>query len=182
MSTELKKAIANRLRAARKAAGYKTSSEAASSFNLPISTYSQYELAKRSINLEILLQFSQKLQINPFWLFTGKGDPYAKYDDGMPETILDKDIALQKNEDNKNYQYIDLFLLKKILFIIEDVVFDKSVGLSYQELIEYCFEVYNIVAHLTAPLAEKEKIINLTISSIKRVKEKNRKNINRKIS
>ena len=59
-------------------------------------------------------------------------------------------------------------MLRKVLFAAEPLFDDKSIKLSYQELINYCFDVYYIVSSLTADSIEKDKIINLTISSLKR--------------
>lgn len=171
MSTKLAEEIAKRLKAARKAAGYKSAKDFAISQNMPISTYSQHETGKRSINAELIITYSSRLQVNPYWLLTGNGDPYFGAIDQEKKAIIEQEsysISQEHTEKSNKYRLIDLDLLRKVLFAAEPLFDDTSIKLSYQELINYCFDVYDIVSTLTADSAEKEKIINLTISSLKR--------------
>jgi transcriptional regulator with XRE-family HTH domain len=176
MSIKLVEEIAKRLKASRKAAGYKSAKDFAISQNMPLSTYSQHETGKRSINAELIITYSSKLEINPYWLLTGKGDPYFGTIGPEKRAIIEQEnysITKESAKESDKYRQIDLDLLKKVLFAAEQLFNDKSVKLSYQELINYCFEVYDIVSTLTVDTMEKEKIINLTISSLKRGTIKN---------
>ncbi|HTM64452.1 MAG TPA: helix-turn-helix transcriptional regulator [Gammaproteobacteria bacterium] len=169
MSTSLVNEIASRLKSARKAAGYKSAKDFAIKQNIPVSTYSQHETGKRSINAELIIGYSSELQINPSWLLTGIDEPH----------VVDLDIHTtrgqnklssfsDKIEQSDKYRFVDFGLLKKVLLAIAPLLNDVSINLSYQELIDYCLEVYGIVSTLTISFSEKEKIINLTISSLKR--------------
>jgi transcriptional regulator with XRE-family HTH domain len=62
-----------RLRAARKAAGFKTAREFAYTHEIAQSTYSQYETGKRGFNAEAMVRFCRALNINAHWLLPGVG-------------------------------------------------------------------------------------------------------------
>ncbi|EKD71595.1 MAG: hypothetical protein ACD_46C00151G0002 [uncultured bacterium] len=169
MSTSLVNEIASRLKSARKAAGYKSAKDFAIKQNMPVSTYSQHETGKRSINAELIISYSSELQINPSWLLTGIDDPQAVDLDSQTTRGQNKLTSfLEKREQPDKYGFVDFNLLKKVLLAIAPLLNDASIKLSYQELIDYCLEVYGIVSTLTINFSEKEKIINLTISSLKR--------------
>ena len=72
MNITLTEKVGQRLRLARQAAGYKTARAFAQHFEIAQSTYSQYETGKRSFSVNILIRFSEFLDINPNWLLFGK--------------------------------------------------------------------------------------------------------------
>lgn len=154
MSLELTENIASRLKQARLSAGYKTAIDFARAHNIPVSTYAQHEAGKRSLHVELILTYSHSLNIDPYWLLTGQEPVNA---------IMGKTIQIKDNE----YKLMDIDLLKMVFNNAESLFKNKSIRLSYQELIDYCFDVYEIVSTLTADKEEKEKIIRLTISSVK---------------
>ncbi len=171
MPTELAKEIARRLKAARKAAGYKTARDFGSSHSIPPSTYAQHETGKRSINAELIINYSELLQVNPYWLLTGSGEPYfgtINYE--KKATISQENFSISQPflQESNQSEIFNVALLKKILFLAKTLFNDKSIPLSYEELINYCFDIYNIISTLTANETEKEKIINLTFASLKR--------------
>lgn len=59
-------------------------------------------------------------------------------------------------------------MLRKIFLSAHKLLESGEIQINYDELVDYCFEVYNIISTITADNMEKEKIINLTISSLKR--------------
>lgn len=67
-----------RLRAARKAAGFKTSKEFLKKHRVPASTWSQYESGARLPDDEILKSYSKIFAVSFDWLKTGKGKPYKQ--------------------------------------------------------------------------------------------------------
>jgi len=153
MTARLVETIALRLKAARKAAGFKSAKIFAASQHIPLSTYSQHETGKRSISAELIISYSDQLNVHPYWLLTGNGDPNLHF--VSPET-------------RGQFYKVNLDLLKKILLAIEPLLDDQSIALSYPALINYCFDIYAIVSTLSADATEIEKIISLTISSLKR--------------
>lgn len=154
---KLSNQIAERLRTARKNAGFRTAKDFAMFHDIPVSTYSQHETGKRNITPEIIITYCAKLEINPNWLLLGN-----------IESINTKHNLISTDHD-KNHAVVDLILLKNILIKGESLFANQVLNLSYQELINYCFDIYDIVASLTINLTEKEKIINLIISSYKNV-------------
>ncbi len=172
MSITLTEDIAKRLRAARKAAGFKAAKDFANQYSIPLSTYSQHETGKRSINAELIINYSSYFQINPYWLLTGNGEPFFGDEMKDRKAIIEREnfsISPKINQQQNKYNHqIDLALLKKILLAAEPLFEDKSLQLSYPGLIDHCFEIYDTVSTLAAEMEEKEKIIQLTLSSIRR--------------
>ncbi|MCC2666663.1 MAG: family transcriptional regulator [Gammaproteobacteria bacterium] len=76
MPTQLTEELSKRLRAARKAAGFKSAKEFAKEYGVPVSTYSQHETGKRSISSDLIMNYSAYFKINPSWLLTGEGEPF----------------------------------------------------------------------------------------------------------
>src|SRR5262245_24069649 len=138
MPTGLINDIAKRLRSARKAAGYGTAKKFAVNHSIPTSTYSQYEAGKRSLSANLIMLYSRLFQVNPHWLLTGDGHPYS----GITIDEDKKDILVQENF---FFKADDLSMLKKI-FLIAEPLFSIPTKLSYQELIDYCFEIHSIVS------------------------------------
>jgi transcriptional regulator with XRE-family HTH domain len=171
MQIKLKEEIAKRLKAARKAAGFKSAKDFAKTRSIPLSTYSQHETGKRSINAELIISYSSQFQVNPSWLLTGDGEPYFEDNQKDKIAIIDREIfsiSPKMQEKPNQYHHSDLELLKKILLMAGPFFEDKSIKLSYSELIHHCFEIYDSVSRLTADTEEKDKIINLTLSTLKR--------------
>lgn len=169
MPIQLTEDIAKRVRAARKAAGFKAAKDFATQYHIPLSTYSQHETGKRSINAELILNYSSYLNINPCWLLTGSGEPFFSENQKDKKAIIEREtfsISHKVNED-QNRSPQDLGLLKKILLAAEYLFEDKSHKLSFAGLINHCFEIYDAVSTLSADNDEKDKIIQLTLSAIK---------------
>lgn len=66
-----------RLRAARKAAGFKTSKSLVKKHKIPASTYSQHESGARTPDDDTLKFYSKIFSVNFDWLRDGKGLPYS---------------------------------------------------------------------------------------------------------
>jgi transcriptional regulator with XRE-family HTH domain len=171
MPTQLTEELSKRLRAARKAAGFKSAKEFAKEYGVPVSTYSQHETGKRSISSDLIMDYSAYFKIKPCWLLTGEGEPFLVEGQKDKKAIIAREvfsISPNVNENHIKYQHIDLALLKRILLAAETLFEDESVKLSYSGLIHHCFDIYDTVSTLNADAEEKDKIINLTLSSIKR--------------
>ena len=67
--------IGARLRAARKAAGFKTSLAFCEKFTIPSSTYSQNESGVKAPRTEALKKYAECLGVNFEWLKSGIGEP-----------------------------------------------------------------------------------------------------------
>jgi len=71
-----------RLRAARKAAGFRTALEFIKKNKIPASTYSQYESGARTPDDSTLRFYSKAFDVDFIWLKEGKGHPFSK---SLPE-------------------------------------------------------------------------------------------------
>lgn len=67
--------IADRLKKARKAAGFKSAAEAASALNTPYPTYAGHENGSRGVTTEALELYARRLKVSADWLLNGKGSP-----------------------------------------------------------------------------------------------------------
>lgn len=103
-----------RLRAARKAAGFKTSKEFLKKYKVPASTYSQHESGARVPNDESLEFYGRVFGVTYKWLKTGKGQPYKQISVGKKEIMNEELIDLNKGEIK---QKILTSILEKLLKI-----------------------------------------------------------------
>ena len=82
-----------RLRAARKAAGFKTSLSFTRKYKIPQSTYSQHESGTRNPDEQTMKNYSKCLGVHYEWLNNGEGLPYTKMKETqktvMQEELLD---------------------------------------------------------------------------------------------
>ena len=152
------KEIAIRLKIARIELGFKKSKDFAKKVSTSPNTYSQYETLKRSLSLENLLKYSSALNINPGWLITGRGSSIDKpVDDSFLEKrISDRVRELEANgvltspqsaiiEEDKAISCIESKLFKKVLINIVPLVKDHQQEKTNEEIIDFCFEIYNAI-------------------------------------
>ncbi|MCG5241893.1 XRE family transcriptional regulator [Azospirillum doebereinerae] len=69
----MKRDIAQRLRLARTAAGYRTAKEFASSHGVPQPTYALHESGERGLRPDVAERYATLLGVSPAWLLTGEG-------------------------------------------------------------------------------------------------------------
>jgi hypothetical protein len=151
MSKNLSLEIASRLKIARKQAGFKSAKAFSLAHNIPLSTYSQHETGSRSLCAELIIHYSEVLQIDPYWLLTGI-----------------EPISREKKNHN-GADIADAIAFLKMIFLSAEPLFQSNTAkMSFSELIDYCLELFAVISTLTVAVQEKEKIIDLTISSLKR--------------
>lgn len=180
-TTTISEQIGTRLRAARKAAGYKSAKIFASQHGIAESTYSQHETGKRTLNADMLFQYSNIFGISPGWLLTGEGAPYSLHDRHKEQ------ILYQELQDLKNYSnfsnippiqgkiaLVDMDLLTEVLREIAPMFSDSEIHLTCEELIEFCIDIYNSVITTTSNKEDRKSIIELSVSSLKRGIKKNK--------
>ncbi|MEO8400571.1 MAG: helix-turn-helix domain-containing protein [Gammaproteobacteria bacterium] len=90
-----------RLRAARKAAGFKTSKDFLKKFKIPASTYSQHESGSRTPDDDTLKFYSKALGVNFNWLLAGAGQPFKNINQ-IKKTILAEELIDLKNLDSNS--------------------------------------------------------------------------------
>lgn len=64
---------ADRLRKARTAAGYETSTDAARAFGWPLPTYQSHENGHRGIPVKAAARYAKAFRVSPGWIVTGEG-------------------------------------------------------------------------------------------------------------
>ena len=93
--------LGTRLRAARKAAGFKTSKEFLIKYKVPASTYSQHESGARQPDDNGLQFYSDVFNVNFNWLKTGKGQAYKKIIPSQKNSMSEELFSLKKPEINQ---------------------------------------------------------------------------------
>jgi transcriptional regulator with XRE-family HTH domain len=175
--------IGLRLRAARRAAHFRSARTFAAQHTIPESTYSQHETGKRALNPDMLLRYSELLGINPGWLLTGEGMPYS-----LKDKEFDEDSIYQKIMHLKNYINISINAIpvqKDQQIGINEQLFNEifreltrsfaasKMSLTCKECVDFCAEVYNNVVASSIAQKNHRAVINLSIASLKRGIKKN---------
>ncbi len=126
-----------RIRAARKAAGFKTAKAFLKKHKIPASTYSQHESSTRTPDDEALKFYTKVFDVDFNWLKTGKGQPFKKITSFKKETLAEESIHLRRAD------YINEELLTKIL---TQVIRTQAIQLSSKSIysiVEKSIEAYN---------------------------------------
>lgn len=180
---DLTRNIGARLKAARKAAGYRSATAFAGKRDIPMSTYSQHEGGKRSMNAEALMYYAEQLGIQAGWLLSGQGTPFqADTKDVVRKSqlvnkVLDEESGLINTQSSKEQQLgpivepittVDMHLFKEILVRLLVLHSEEDVEISDKELIDFSIEVYNGIINTSASLQDKIAMIDLSIASLKR--------------
>lgn len=161
----LSEQIGLRLISARKAAGFKTAKAFASVHHIPYTTYSQHEAGKRSTQVDILIQYSQLLGVDPGWLLTGKGKPQ---DNAHHCDLLGESERASLRPIGKSIALVDVALFIKIFKSMTTLFTDGSVKISNGEIIEdYYIDMYNVLVATSGSATELEAILDLLVNSLK---------------
>lgn len=126
-----------RIRAARKAAGFKTAKEFLKKYNVPASTYSQHESGARIPDDEGLKFYTKVFDVNFDWLKTGKGQPFKKITPFQKESLAEESVQLIRAN------HINEELLTRIL---TQIIKTHTVKLSFksiQSIAKKSAETYN---------------------------------------
>lgn len=175
--SKLTEQIGLRLRAARRAANFRSARTFAAQYNIPASTYSQHETGKRALNPDMLLRYSDLFGMNPGWLLTGEGMPYSLKNKELDEENIYQKILSLKNYINvstnaipvKKDQQVGISeqLFNEIFRELTKSFAASNMSLTCKECVEFCAEVYNSVA-ISIEQKDRRAIINLSIASLKK--------------
>ncbi len=183
--SKLSEQIGLRLRAARRAANFRSARTFAFQNEIPESTYSQHETGKRALSPEMLLNYSQLLNVDPGWLLTGDGSPYLMQgQDQEREQLISQEMQNLRNFlDGSMYKIppikgrialIDMELFLDVLRAIAVSFSNDKISVSYEDLIDFCIDIYNNVVTTSVNEKNRKSMINLSISSLKRGMRKNK--------
>lgn len=176
--------ISERLKLARKSAGYKSAKQFAQRNNIPPTTYSQHEAAKRSLSIEVAKNYCDILNINLCWLLTGEtteglnilkdiNPPLYKELCKYPTTSSSPD-----SEDYKEKLYnisrlqltkiIDKSLLSTILARLQGLVKDPSYDISESRVAEYTANVYEDITNTQDYMDSQDQLLDIALKSLDR--------------
>jgi hypothetical protein len=159
-----------RLKACRVTAGFKSARNFSTAYGIPEKTYSQHENGKRKIPIESLLDYSEYLKVNPFWLLSGEGFP-SDCDDFNNEVYEylylqhGQKLVLPKLHIDKKSQ-IDGKLLADVLSSSIEVVSKNNIKMDYDKLIEFAYSVYNSIIDTSTDEKTRANLINLATKSL----------------
>ena len=162
---------ADRLRVARRAAGFNSAKKFARTHNIPYTTYIQHETGKRSIKNHYAIQYAEILQINLHWLLTGKGEAFNKTDQNHEKKII-LNQALEKLAGRATQlpavldqlAMIHMNLFTDILHTMNKYL-PQDTCLSYEKLIDLCMEIYTKIINLV-DATERQIIIQNTVKTL----------------
>lgn len=158
--------MAGRLREARIAAGYKTLSAFSMKNGIPLSTYCQYEMGKRCLGAEIIVDYSRLLNIDPGWLLTGENPRIDCYSQSK------NNLQPIKNGPS----WVDVSLLKEIFKFLLPVLNDQSLKFEPEEILDFYFDIYNNLIQTSTDEKDRRIIIEMLVNSLLQVASKNKNN------
>jgi transcriptional regulator with XRE-family HTH domain len=168
-----KECLGFRLKAARRAKGFKSARLFAERAKTPPTTYAQHESGKRAINIERLLNYCDLLGIDPNWLIFGGDKPYITHsttEKSLLETAsttikqLHSPASLIEQIKDSPVLSIDMFLYNQIVTALFAVSGELSI--SANEATAFCVDVYNSIISTSADKSARTKMIKLSISSL----------------
>jgi transcriptional regulator with XRE-family HTH domain len=154
-----------RLRAARKAAGFKTSKTFLKESKIPASTYSQHESGARIPDDKILKFYSKIFTVNFDWLKEGKGLPYSN--PNLTNNILEEEL-LDLNK-FKLDPSINQPILTTILHDLLSVHSEKIPNKLVKKIVIDSIKIYEIViSSIGSSNKNQQKILKKTLNSYKK--------------
>ena len=152
-----------RLRAARKAAGYKTSKNFLRESKIPASTYSQHESGARIPDDKSLKYYSKIFAVDFNWLKNGKGLPYShtkKTTKILEEELLD----LNKFKPNPS---IDKSILTTILQELLSAHINKISYQMVQKIAVCIIHIHETIISANVSNKDQIKLLKRTIKQYK---------------
>jgi transcriptional regulator with XRE-family HTH domain len=148
-----------RLKAARKAAGFKTAREFIEKHDIPKSTYSQHETGSRNPEDEFVKLYAKLFNVRYAWLKDGDGVPSAKMSAAKKNTMQEElfDISPMKQE------ITDVTLLTKIFDTLLQQHEKQIPKLNTKKLVAKAVKVYNELMKNYKTKAERIKKMSLTL-------------------
>ena len=168
------KEIGQRLRTARFAAGYRSARDFTTQFSIPESTFSQHETGARSIKIDQARQYCEYLRVDLSWLLTGHSAQIDREQLQQLEIQAEKLLVRQKRNletisvGRDEAQLVHIDVLFEIFRACVPVFKQVKPNFQFEEIIEFCMDVYNSIVSTSADLASKDAMIQLSVSSLKR--------------
>lgn len=150
----LKKETHIRLKAARKAAGFKSANDFADAINVPRTTYSQHERGDRNIKDTSLENYALHLGVNETWLRTGAGSAFKDLEKqvNVDNSVLEEELRshqLLSQLSNPSTQSLDNELLKTITNALFQHIQEQNLNVSPEAFAEALTEAYSSIVAST---------------------------------
>jgi len=156
--SSLSQTIGQRLKLARKTAGFRSASGFAHHNNIPVSTYSQHETGKRILNADLLLQYATLLNISPAWLLTGNDAFKSRGQD----TLISKELPPIEDA----LAWVNMDLSSEILIKLVPVLASDR-NTTYRHLIDLSIETYNNIVAISTDQQNQLSMIDLSVTALK---------------
>jgi len=153
-----------RLRAARKAAGFKTSKAFIKKNKVPASTYSQHESGARIPDDESLKFYSKIFLVDFQWLKEGKGLPYTKVTTSSDKYVLEDEL-LDLNQ--FKHSFIDQNLLTSILNEIISIYAPIISNQTIKKITLDTIKIYKSISSSDLSINNQSKILKKIIRDCK---------------
>ncbi|MHB1948750.1 MAG: helix-turn-helix domain-containing protein [Gammaproteobacteria bacterium] len=150
-----------RIRASRKAAGFKTSKAFIIKYKIPASTYSQHESGKRVPDDEALKYYSKVFDVSFTWLKTGEGHPYKK-----PLLIQNK-VMNEELTDLKKSNATSSIKTELLISILEAILKSHQCNLSYRKIekvVTESIEIYSDIISTASSSEAQKKILKSVLA------------------
>ena|SRR3990167_10391069 len=165
--------LSARLRAARKAAGFKTSKAFIKKHNIPASTYSQHESGSRLPDDKTLKFYSKTFDVNFDWLKSGKGNPFSTMSVHKKNTMDEELLNITHLSDAKSKKptpdiTIDQKLLSNLLEEIASLYQIKKTKPPFSIIVKGAVEIY---ADIISKNPMKKNLLKMIKSSLNTYKK-----------
>lgn len=137
--------IHDRLKKARIEAGYKSAAEFSNKHDIPPNTYNNHETGVRGITIPTAKKYARLLNIDDYWLLTGKGD--AK-ETNQPEALHDRSARNSEHESDED-------LHKKACGMAEEVLREYGETSTFARINELGWQMLKVSKTLNKPINKK---------------------------
>ena len=171
------KNTADRLRAARIAAGYRTAKAFAEKHGIPEATYSQHETGTRGLRLGVAKNYCTLLDINVNWLLTGNG---ATDVDTPPLNLIKEDLseeqfltAIKSKHfsnliSNEEQTLVRVGLLAEIIARVTELLIKYNIPLKYDDITKKSIDIYMDILKTSDSPDNYKPLINVVFSTFER--------------
>jgi transcriptional regulator with XRE-family HTH domain len=162
--------LPTRLKAARRAAGFKTARAAVNAMQIPLNTYNQHETGRRVPSDEALLRYSKCFRVNLEWLKTGTGIPLKPQRTKEQEKILKGELLDLHQISKASTAFIDEELLREILEKLLTATEKKKI--TAKAIATAAVEMYADIVSVESSPELQRKMVEPVFSAWKRYKIK----------
>jgi transcriptional regulator with XRE-family HTH domain len=161
--------IAARLKAAREAAGFKTSRAFCEAFDVPRSTYSQHESGQFSLKDPVLKTYAEYLQVNFDWLKFGEGEPLNTKDtqrkNKLTHTLKKREMVTDIVEKRYSVLPVDESLLTTLLEELLNYSDGRAKKLTNKQIATAAAQLYDHLRKTENDPTLRRKMIKVAIDT-----------------